>query len=105
MPRISRDKDRCKTGHLCTRKAPVNASQNSVFINGRPALRRGDKVKPHTRNYPNPTPPPKWICLIHNAKVKGSSGSVFVGGIGVARRGDRADKGSMIGASGNVFAG
>jgi|TARA_B100001094_G_scaffold155998_1_gene150956 uncharacterized Zn-binding protein involved in type VI secretion len=106
MPRISRNKDKCATGHLCTKKVSVNASQYSVFVNGRPALRRGDKCKRHTMNFP---PPPgskkKFICLIHNAKVKQGSRRVFVGGIPVARKGDRADKGAMVGASRNVFAG
>ena len=105
MPRISRHGDKCRTGHLCTKMAPVNASQRSVFVNGRPALRRGDKVKPHTINFPNPTPPPKYICLVHKAKVKQGSRRVFVRGIPVARKDDRADKGSMRGASRNVFAG
>ena len=105
MPRISRDKDMCRTGHVCTTKAPVNASQRSVFVNGRPALRRGDKVKPHTRDFPNPDAPPPFICLVHKAKVKQGSRRVFVSGIPVARKGDKADDGAMVGASRNVFAG
>ena len=105
MPRISRDKDKCRTGHLCTKKASVNASQRSVFVNGRPALRRGDKVKPHTIEFPYPDPPPPIVCIVHKAKVKQGSRRVFVRGIPVARKGDRADKGAMVGASRNVFAG
>lgn len=105
MPGISRDKDKCRTGHKCATKAPVNASQRSVFVNGRPALRRGDKVKPHTIPFPNPDPPPKFICIVHKAKVKQGSRRVFVSGIPVARKGDRADDGAMVGASRNVFAG
>ena len=102
MPAVSRNKDRCRTGHRCTGSAPVFASQYTVFANGKPLLRRGDRVKPHTILVPM-VPKPK--CLIHNASVKGSSRRVFAQGIGVARRGDRADKGAMTGASRNVFAG
>lgn len=104
MPRISRNRDRCRTGHLCTKSAPVNASQFTVFANGKPVLRRGDQVKPHTRKVFGP-PPLFPKCLIHRASVKGSSRTVFAQGIGVARRGDRADKGAMTGASFSVFAG
>ena len=101
MPAISRHRDRCRTGHKCTGSAPVLTSQYNVFANGKPLLRRGDQVKPHTILVPG-TPP---RCLLHGASVKGSSRKVFVKGIGVARRGDRADKGAMTGASRNVFAG
>ena len=103
MPRISRDKDKARTGHKCSTKVPVNASQRSVFVNGRPALRRGDKLKPHTilARVPNVG----LVCIGHKSKVKQGSRRVFVRGIPVARRGDRADKGAMTGASRTVFAG
>ena len=104
MPAISRHRDRCRTGHKCTKSAPVLTSQYTVFANGKPLLRRGDQVKPHTRLVLGP-PPLYPKCLIHTASVKGSSRTVFAQGIGVARRGDRADKGAMTGASRNVFAG
>ena len=104
MPAVSRNKDRCRTGHKCTGSAPVLTSQYNVFANGKPLLRRGDQVKPHTILVPGP-PPHYPKCLIHPASVKGSSRRVFAQGIGVARRGDRADKGAMTGASPNVFAG
>lgn len=98
MPRVSRNGDRCRTGHPCTTSAPVRASQRSVFANGKPVLRKGDKVKPHTILV-------GIKCLVHPASVKGSSRKVFAKGIGVARRGDRADKGAMTGASRDVVAG
>ncbi len=98
MPRISRNKDRCRTGHLCSTSAPVNASQSSVFANGKPILVRGDRVARHFIKF-------GLKCIGHRAKLTGSSRSVFVRGIGVGRKGDRADFGSMTGASGNVFAG
>ena len=100
MPRISRNKDRCKTGHGCSRTAPVNASQSTVFANGKPILVRGDKVAPHKILIPAPA-----RCVGHKAKLTGSSRTVFVKGIGVGRKGDRADRGAMVGASFNVFAG
>ena len=101
MPAISRHKDRCRTGHLCSTTAPVNASQYSVFANGKPLLKKGDRVAPHF--ILKPGKPPK--CIGHKAVLSGSSRTVFVKGIGVGRRGDKADKGAMIGASFNVFAG
>ena len=101
MPRISRHKDRCRTGHKCSGTAPVNASQYTVFANGKPILVKGNRVAPHF--ILKPGTPPK--CIPHKARLTGSSRSVFVKGIGVGRRGDRADFGAMIGASFNVFAG
>ena len=98
MPRISRHRDRCRTGHPCTGSAPVNTTQYNVFANGKPLLRKGDPVQPHTILV-------GIKCLIHPAFVKSGSRKVFAKGIGVARRGDRADKGAMTGASPNVFAG
>lgn len=98
MPKVSRNGDMCATGHLCTKKAPVRASQFSVFANGKPVLRRGDKVKPHTILVPP-------FCKVHAAKVKGASSKVFARGIGIARRGDSADFGAMVGASQDVVAG
>ena len=103
MPRISRHRDRCRTGHLCSTTAPVLCSQYTVFANGKPILVRGNRVAPHFIKNPAYPPPPK--CIPHKAKLTGSSRTVFVKGIGVGRKGDRADKGSMTGASGNVFAG
>ena len=102
MPRISRHKDRCRTGHTCTASAPVLASQRSVFANGKRILVRGDKVKPHTILK---TAGGRPRCIDHNARLSGSSRRVFVEGIGVGRKGDKADRGAMVGASFNVFAG
>jgi uncharacterized Zn-binding protein involved in type VI secretion len=98
MPRISRHRDRCKTGHKCTATAPVLASQYTVFANGKPILVRGNRVAPHTILI-------GIRCVPHKAKLTGSSRTVFVGNIGVGRRGDRADFGAMTGASFDVFAG
>ena len=104
MPRISRHRDRCRTGHLCDKTAPVLASQYSVYANGKQILVRGNRVAPHV--LPNPAyPPKKPKCIPHKAKLTGSSRTVFVKGIGVGRKGDKADWGAMIGASFNVFAG
>ena len=102
MPRISRHKDRCRTGHLCSSTAPVNASQYTVFANGKPLLKRGDGVAPH---FILKTAGGRPRCINHPAKLSGSSFTVFVKGVGVGRRGDRADRGAMTGASFDVFAG
>lgn len=98
MPRISRNGDRCKTGHLCDGTAPVLASQNTVFANGKAILVRGDRVAPHKIKA-------GFRCIPHPAKLSGSSFTVFVKNIGVGRRGDRADFGAMTGASFDVSAG
>jgi uncharacterized Zn-binding protein involved in type VI secretion len=102
MPRISRHKDRCRTGHACSTTAPVNASQYTVFANGKPILKRGDRVAPH---FILKTAGGRPRCINHPAKLSGSSFTVFVKGVGVGRRGDRADRGAMTGASFDVFAG
>ena len=104
MPRISRHRDRCRTGHKCDFTAPVLASQYSVFANGKSILVRGNRVAPHLIKNPA-FPPVKPPCIPHPAKLTGSSRTVFVRGIGVGRKGDKADFGEMLGASGNVFAG
>ena len=98
MPRISRHKDRCRTGHLCSKTAPVNASQSTVFAEGKAILVRGDRVAPHKIKA-------GFRCIPHGAKLTGSSRSVFVQGIGVGRRGDKADFGAMTGAADTVSAG
>ena len=103
MPRISRHKDRCRTGHQCSTTAPVNASQRTVFANGRSILVRGDRVAPHF--ILKRVPLVGLVCLGHKAILSGSSRRVFINGIGVGRRGDKADKGAMVGASFDVFAG
>jgi uncharacterized Zn-binding protein involved in type VI secretion len=98
MPRISRHRDRCRTGHLCSATAPVLASQRTVFANGKPILVRGDRLAPHFIKA-------GFLCVGHPAKLTGSSRTVFVQGIGVGRRGDKADFGAMTGASFDVSAG
>ena len=103
MPRISRHRDKCRTGHGCTTSAPVLCSQFTVFANGKPILVKGNRVAPHVR--PNPAFPPPPKCIPHKASLTGSSKSVFVKTIGVGRKGDKADFGAMTGASPNVFAG
>jgi uncharacterized Zn-binding protein involved in type VI secretion len=104
MPRISRHRDRCKTGHLCNKTAPVLASQYSVFANGKPILVKGNRVAPHLIKNPA-FPPVRPPCIPHKAKLSGGSRTVFVRGIGVGRKDDKADFGKMLGASRNVFAG
>jgi len=102
MPAVSRHlRDKAKTGHPCTTRAPVIASQFTVFANGIPMNRLGDKLKPHTILVPCK----KTVCCkMHPASVKRGSRSVFAQGRPVARAGDRADLGSCTSTS-NVFAG
>ena len=103
MPAISRDRiDLASTGHKCTSSIGVKASQRSVFVNNKAALRPGDQLLPHTIL--------KKVgdtlrCRGHKAKVNRGSTTVFAEGKPVARRGDSADRGSMKRGSPNVFAG
>ena len=102
MPAISRDLiDLAFTGHPCTRVIPVKATQGSVFANGKPMLRPGDPLLPHTILVPCP---PTVCCVFHLAVVSGSSPNVFAEGRQVSRKGDSADKGAMAMGSPNVFA-
>ena len=101
MPKLSRNViDLAKTGHGCTAVIGVRASQGSVFANGIPVLRRGDRCLPHTILT---CCPPK--CIPHSAKVNMGSRSVFGLGIPVARDGDSTDFGALFQGSPNVFAG
>jgi|TARA_B100001971_G_C18068850_1_gene471970 uncharacterized Zn-binding protein involved in type VI secretion len=102
MPKICRDGDLGKTGHLCHRYIGVIASQRSVLANGIPFARRGDRAKFHTilrrcGKYP--------CCLPHKSKINRGSTTVFAEGIGVARVWDSFDKAWMVRGSDNVFAG
>jgi len=102
MPAISRHlRDKAKTGHPCKTRAPVIATQFTVFANGIPMNRLGDQLKPHTILVPCED---GLCCKMHGASVKRGSRSVFAQGGPVARAGDRADKGSCTSTS-NVFAG
>jgi uncharacterized Zn-binding protein involved in type VI secretion len=104
MPAISRDLiDLAFTGptHGCTPVIPVKATQNTVFANGKPMLRPGDPLLPHTILVPCP---PTVCCIPHFAVVWGSSPSVFAQGRAVARKGDGADQGFMLAGSPDVFA-
>ena len=104
MPAISRDLiDLAFTGpkHGCTPVIPVKATQNTVFANGKPMLRPGDPLLPHTILVPCP---PTVCCVFHLAVVWGSSPSVFAEGRQVSRKGDGADQGFMLAGSPDVFA-
>ena len=100
MPAVSRNRiDLAATGHACTTRIGVQASQFSVFANGISILRPGDRLLPHTIEVCCPL-----RCVGHPAKVNRGSPNVFIQGRPVARKGDSADRGSMIQGSPNVFA-
>ncbi len=98
MPRVSTNMHKCATGHTCQGTAPVKATQFTVFANGKPLLRQGDPVMPHTIKEGD-------FCVNHKANINMASRTVIADGIGVARRGDSTDRGAMIGASDDVLAG
>lgn len=101
MPAVSRDSiDLARTGHTCTFFIGVNASQDTVFANGKAVLRPGDRLKKH--NILKKGPPKK--CIPHSAKVNRGSPTVFAEDKPVARIKDSADRGKMIQGSRNVFA-
>ena len=104
MPAVSRHRDKCATGHKCDTTAPVLASQFQVHAEGKPILRKGDRVAPHVIKNPS-FPPSLPPCIPHQAKLTGGSSTVFVNGRPIGRRGDRADFGAMIQAASTVFAG
>ncbi len=99
---LCRHADKGRTGHLCNAIAGVIASQGTVFANGRPVARRGDKAMPHTilRCFGK-----VCICVNHPANINAGSSTVFCQGIPVARIHDSFDKARMITGSVNVFAG
>ena len=99
---LCRHADKGRTGHTCDGTAGTIASQGTVFANGRPVVRRGDKAMYHTILVCKGR---DCYCVGHRAKVNAGSSTVFCQGIPVARVGDSFDFGSMIQGSGNVFAG
>jgi uncharacterized Zn-binding protein involved in type VI secretion len=100
MPAVSRNRvDLAATGHACTRRIGVSASQFSVFANGISILRPGDRLLPHTILVCCPL-----RCESHSAKVNRGSPTVFIQNKPVARKRDSADRGRMLQGSPNVFA-
>ena len=101
MMGISRDmSDLARTGHGCHFVIGVKATQHSVFVNGKPALRMGDPCLPHTIPVCCPL-----RCISHPAVVNMGSPTVFVKNVPVARRLDSTDRGFLFMGSPNVFAG
>lgn len=98
MRKLCRDFDLGTTGHSCTSRIGVKATQKTVFANGKPVARHRDPARPHKIKI-------KKKCKNHSARVNRASRTVFVQGIGVARVGDSYDRGRMIRGSNNVFAG
>ena len=77
MPAISRHlRDKAKTGHPCTTRAPVIATQFTVFANGIPMNRLGDQLKPHTILKKILVNLNGLCCKMHPASVKGGSRNV-----------------------------
>ena len=99
---LCRHADKGRTGHLCDAIAGVIASQGTVFANGRPVARRGDKAMPHTIRVCVGN---RCFCVNHRANINAGSSTVFCLGIPVARIHDSFDKARMITGSVNVFAG
>jgi len=98
MPQVSRHSDIAATGHRCTPKVPVIATQFTVFANGTPVARMADPTQSHTIRRGDE-------CKGHDAQINIGSGTVFAEGIPMARVGDSTDAGAMIMGAPNVFAG
>jgi len=105
MPSLCRHGDIGSTGHKCTSKIGTVSSQGTVFANGIPVSRSGDKSMKHLILVPCPPPAGRKCCIPHKSKINRGSGTVFAQGIGVARVGDSHDMGRMVKGSFNVFAG
>lgn len=87
MPGIARDSGTDLAGGSLIQGSP------NVFVNGKPAVRKGDRVAGHGK------PPHSGPVMI------GCSSTVIVNGIGVCRAGDRASCGHPATGSPNVSAG
>jgi len=99
MPAVARKGDLC-TGHGCFPPRKSIAGSGNVFVNGKPAHRKGDAWEPHTCTDPY-TP-----HGAHAGLLAGGSDSVFVNGMPLGRVTDPVDCGSKVATgSGNVFAG
>lgn len=86
MPGIARDDGQDIAGGVIIQGSP------NVFVNNKPAVRKGDRVAGHGRG-------------AHSSPVMaGSSSNVFVNGINVCREGDSATCGHLSSGSQNVFA-
>ena len=90
--------DSVTTGHGCDTTTVTDQCSSNVFVNGIGACRLGDTIQIHNINVGD-------TCVPHIANIIQGSLGVFVNGISVARLGVRADHGSIISGSGNVFAG
>ncbi len=94
MPSISRKTD-TGSNHGAWVPSKAIAGSNNVYIDGKPALRRGDALAPHVR--PRRAPHPR--------KVAAGSPTVFVNGRPVARIGDSINcGGKMAQGASSVFA-
>jgi uncharacterized Zn-binding protein involved in type VI secretion len=77
----------------------IAAGSPTVFIDGRPAARKGDPVSMHLK--PGPGIPP---CSPHAPAIAGGSRSVFVNGKPLVRVGDAVSGCTSIGqGSGTVI--
>ena len=56
----------------------------SVFVEGSPALRKGDPFPPHSPSF------------VPNARLVGGSSTVFADGLPLGRKGDRLDCGDSL---------
>lgn len=94
MPAAVRKGDLC-TGHGCFPSRQNTQGSNNVFINKKPAHRRGDSWAGHCCGKP---------C--HGSSLAEGSSSVFINGKPLARIGDPVACGSSCrGGSSNVFSG
>ena len=88
--------DKCMTtGHGTWPPTPVNATQSKVFIQGKPAIVRGDPITPHTNNVPK----------THGGSVITSTSKIFVQGVPLALIGDSISCGDTISQSSSKVTG
>lgn len=95
MARATRQGDR-SSGHDKCSPTSLQTGSTSVFINGKPAGRDGDRYAAHS-------------CEDHRGHsdyIQEGSTSVFINGLPAARVGDSVSRGARVAeGSGNVFIG
>lgn len=99
MPAAARSGDSC-AGHGCFPATPIVTGSSDVFINAKPAARKGDTVLLHA------CPCPKMPHGIHSRSISAGSSTVSINGKPAARVGDGIGCGGSVSVgSGNVFIG
>lgn len=106
MPAVARITDIITTNHnSCGNSSPISEGSTNVFVNGKGAVRVGDKNTHNEEEIIETDEGPVIVCVPHTVTIGSGSGSVFVNGKAIARRGDTFSGEVISTGSINVFAG